>query len=138
VIYFLANLDRDLGVFRDEKYDSPDLYAHIIDKYHIKPGAQIFAPITFIFNEIGKVRIQSYLAYLKKYHNDLEQITLKNVLGDIYRRNKAFAILKPNMLKDMQFTPRLGKVYEGYRYLGQEADLYIFRRLPDENNSVQN
>jgi len=137
LIYFLANLDRDIGVFKDEKYESPDLYAHIIDKYHIKPGQQIFAPITFIFNEMGKVRIQSYLAYLKKYHNDLEQINLKNVFGDIYRRNKAYAILKPNMLKDMEFTPHRGKVYEGYQYLGREKNLYIFRRLSNANGSTQ-
>ncbi len=136
LVYTLANLDRDRGVFIDRHYDSPAVYAKIVNKYHIQPGTPVFAPVTFIFNEIGKLKIQSYLAYLLKYHNNLEQITVRNIFSDIYRRKKAFAILNPTMLKDMKFSPRMGETYYGYTYLGQEADLYIFRRNSDSNDKT--
>lgn len=132
IIYSLTNLDRDHGVITDEKYVSPNLNAHITEKYHIRQGEQIFAPATFVFNEIGKVHIQAYVAYLAKYHNDLSQVTLQNVFSDIYRRNKSYAILNKVMLKDFKFTPRENEIYYGYRYLGREGDLYIFKRLPGE------
>ena len=73
------------------------------------------------------MHIQAYVAYLAKYHNDLSQVTLQNVFSDIYRRNKSYAILK-----DFKFTPRENEIYYGYRYLGREGDLYIFKRLPGE------
>lgn len=130
LLYTLTNLDRDHGVFTDDKNYPSSLYANIIKKYHIKQGEQIFAPVFFIFNEIGKVRIQSYVAYLAKYHNDLSQVTLKNVFSDIYSRNKSFAILSTNMLKDFKITPQENKLYYGYKYLGREEDLYIFKRVP--------
>lgn len=129
MVYFITNLDRDNGARSYGVPSRPEFYAHIVDKYHIKPGESIFAPMSFIFNEIGKVRIQSFMAYLLKYQNDISQLTLKNVFEDIYRRKKPFVILDPGILKDLKFTPTLGEIYYGFQYIAKERDLFIFERV---------
>lgn len=129
-LYCLTNLDRDHGVIVDHKTPPASLYARIVAKYHINEGQHIFAPSSFIFNEMGKVHIQGYVAYLLKYQHHLAQVTLKNVFNDIYRRKKSFAILGPHELKDLKLSPQTGKVYFGYQCLGQEDVLYIFQRIP--------
>jgi len=135
LIYSVTNLDKDNGTRTYGVPYNPALYANILDKYNIKEGDQIFAPITFIFNEIGKVKIQCYNAYLLKYHNDPSQVTLKNIFEDIYRRKKSLAILNPSMLNDLKLTPQVGKIYHGYRYMGQEDNLSIFKRIEAINAS---
>lgn len=128
VLYALTNLGHGYAIFQQRVANPAATHAGIVQKYDIRPGAHILAPIEFIFNEIGRLHIQTFLPYLLRYDHDFAQITLATVFQDIYAHHKEFAILNPGMLKDLKFAPEAGQVYYGYQYIGQEGELSIFKR----------
>lgn len=128
-LYALTNLGHGYGIFQKRQANPAAMHAEIVNKYQITPGDSILAPIEFIFNEIGRLHIQTFLPYILRFNHDFNQITLQNVFEDIYARHKTYAILNPAMRKDLKFSPESGKIYFGYQYVGQEGTLAVFKRV---------
>jgi len=127
VLYTVTNIGRNYSIYERQNGEIVDLHARIVNKYKIHNDAKIFAPVTFIFNEISNTRIQSVMPYIIKYQNDYSIITPQLIFTDIALRKKSFAILTDKTLEDLRFSPKAGRTYYGYEYLGKEETLHIFK-----------
>jgi len=127
VFYTVTNIGRNYTIYERQNGAIVDLHARIVNKYNILDDAEILAPITFIFNEIPNTRVQSILPFIINYKNDYSIITLKLIFTDIANNKKSFAILTDDTLEDLRFSPEVGKTYYGYKYLGVEETLHVFK-----------
>lgn len=132
-LFMVTNMGRSHTIFSERNNGTELRNAKLVQKYEIQKGEAIFAPATFIFNEINNVRIQTFLPYLfnsESNHNELNALTFFKELSE---KNKKLALLDNSVIDNLKFKPTINQIYSGYQYLGEEQGIYVFKPIMSVN-----
>ena len=126
-LYSVTNITRNYTIFERRNGQIIEQHTAVIQKYNINEKQQILAPMVFVFDGLLTTKIQGFLPYILKHEKDLDNLTSELFFTDIAARGKDFALMTNDMLEILKLTPEQDSVYYGYRYLGMDSYLHIFK-----------
>ncbi len=128
IFYVITQFGHSIKIFDNRNSHIIAAHKKIIEYHNINSSDRILAPARFVFNEIDSANIKA-VELLPLLH---QQKKIEYTAGGIFkyaaRDRRRYVILRPETLDILGISKTdINTVTHGYRLLGQQSDLYVFK-----------